>query len=1021
MYTDNAAAGRQSTVHDVPPSNTTASSLNGSDIPQQQRLDSECTNLAPVVEMIESGQGNEGVDPNDRASHHPFIQKDEGRFEAKENGQAKMAQQQDLSSRSGPELTVSATNLDLDLNEDRKKRRRTGSPGAGQDSHFQSGWQEQPKDSGFEGSSSKPTYQAETVETASPAKCGSEATPTPSNRVTPPRKMMKLRTDGRLVSPKAKDEETTKRRRKRKNGKEDPKGPGKVLVLSYGREPDSRQRMGNMIRDVLSGKLQLASISQHGSATTEVPLKLTAPSKPTTNQKPAYPPKPTHPFFLGKPKLEPKPEQTHPSKISDSNSTPFISASGRQIGGSPRKKNIKWSINQDGHESAPSISSGQTVLGRRFPGTKLPLWPPKDMTHVRGSPLADSKLPGTQSAATHSSARKLKEPTIQLAEDDDVLSPFRQLSSDLRTNIEQRHFSKGFHKPCRKVMSGKDLQCTIEPLLASKHPAILRLLENLKSSSSPFDRFECENEDWVHKYAPKHFAQVLQDEDRLSILREWLFSQAVLSVESGKKSSNHQPLNTGKPIKPKKKRRRTSDLDDFVVSGGEGSFDEEDPMDADDSPLGIDAEKQAVASRTGIRHNSSLRKLTSNSLPKTRAVIVSGPHGCGKTASVYAIAQELDFEVFEINASSRRSGRDLLDKIGDMTKNHLVHHSNDPWSESIDLEEMALDTQKDIDSGRQSTMQSFFTSKSKGKAPKRQSKPEKSPQESPRKKRQQKQSLVFLEEVDVLFEEDRQFWNTVVTLLINSKRPIIMTCTDENLIPSDDLHACAVLRLSSAEVDLATDYLLLVAANEGHLLSPDALRTLFTSKNMDLRASMAELNFWCQMAIGDEKGGLDWMLTRSETLQTPHGETEGQRVVSEDTYAEYMGILGGEQADDTSHMDIDECIDALIQATEGWNYDANDWTDFIKVDSIDVMNEHSPKRRAHLSQLELAYDALSAADIMPGSSLLEPMAVSISRAFIGLANHHRYGLIHHYPDLLMQQEATLRKGIASYKQNLTRT
>ncbi|XP_063079559.1 ATPase family AAA domain-containing protein 5 [Engraulis encrasicolus] len=53
-------------------------------------------------------------------------------------------------------------------------------------------------------------------------------------------------------------------------------------------------------------------------------------------------------------------------------------------------------------------------------------------------------------------------------------------------------------------------------------------------------------------------------------------------------------------------------------------------------------------------------------------LLITGPTGVGKTAAVYACAQELGFKVFEVNCSSQRSGRQILSQLKEATQSHQV-------------------------------------------------------------------------------------------------------------------------------------------------------------------------------------------------------------------------------------------------------------------------------------------------------------------------------------------------------------
>lgn len=52
-----------------------------------------------------------------------------------------------------------------------------------------------------------------------------------------------------------------------------------------------------------------------------------------------------------------------------------------------------------------------------------------------------------------------------------------------------------------------------------------------------------------------------------------------------------------------------------------------------------------------------------------------GPSSSGKTAAVYALAEELGYNVLEVNASSRRNGRTVLSHLHEATQSHSVNNS----------------------------------------------------------------------------------------------------------------------------------------------------------------------------------------------------------------------------------------------------------------------------------------------------------------------------------------------------------
>ena len=810
---------------------------------------------------------------------------------------------------------------------------------------------------------------------------------------TPKRKMLKLRTDGKLVSPKA---HTTagisKTRTMKKGDKRKTSLLHKIVIIKYGSDQERRSLFGQKIQDILAGPVQRVETLL---ATVPVTQKVALSTDP---------PKPTHPFFTGNSTLPGNGRSTEVRKAAgcggDLDKNTAVTTSTATPRRNPRvilqKDADAWSKIAAGFSKPP-----------RIPGAFEPLWPPNGMVHCRGLLNNDTaqsvSLHNIQTRLTH---KKLKEAETPILEHEEILYKYGQLSQQERKRLEEsRSFSAEvtvLRKPRRKLMTGSKLQDILRQRIVSNlpaaekslnkeqevfitgnmssqvatHNALLRIFHGIKLSLAPFDRFECEMQDWVHKYAPKCAADVLQPGQEVLMLRDWLKGLIVTSIVTGTADAKTREL----PVVPKmsivrvrKKRRRAEELDGFIIS----TDDEADELDeltepedlADSNLFSTKRSMLRAGDRPGVSlANGEIRRATN-------AVVISGPHGCGKTAAVYAVAQELDFEVFEINSGSRRSGKDLVDKVGDMARNHLVHQTatTDNLEES---DEHMVTIQQELDSGRQSTMQSFLKPNAKSKAhsksrPTSKQRVKDPPPKSPKKQKQQKQSLILLEEVDVLFEEDKQFWATTLSLILQSKRPIIMTCTDESLLPLDDMVLYAIFRFAPPTEQLAVDYLLLLAGNEGHLLQRDAVISLYTSKHRDLRATISELNFWCQMAIGDSKGGLDWMLIRSNAEEYLNDEGLPLRVVSDSTYLEGMGLFGRDGQSKSVFDDITKSTTLLSQAVQWWKVGLDDWPELYqtKRSSFAKAPETSRESLQLLETSDLVADALSVADLLPNLGL----------------------------------------------------
>ncbi|KGO67753.1 ATPase, AAA-type, core [Penicillium italicum] len=765
----------------------------------------------------------------------------------------------------------------------------------------------------------------------------------PVARTSARQKILRLNSKGGfLSSPASSPPRETKRRATGKRGRPR-KVERKVVTLKY--SVDTEKSLGRLIDDILDGR-----------AVQKPPATILSAQPRKTKCQPR---KPTHPFFSKKSAQKPGPASLNGSQ-SDNPDTSASVPSSQTTAGAPDKKRI-----------VPASGGSFTSFPRRvskFAELFDPLWPPQDLVHVRDvHPPPDVNDRGWNITQDR---KKSKVAAISIRDEENVLlAGTAEARRIARLSKQDYDALPVLRHPVRHVASSQVLHTAIERQMSwsspnrrfpwnSSSPPLARLRSALLTSVSAFDCATYEPQLWTHKYAPQSAEDVLQLGREPHMLRDWLRHLKITAVDTGK-SSKEKAKSKSKREKKAKKRQKADKLDGFVVSSEEEASEMDNLSGSDDELAGgVTTTPQRTVVRSGDM--ASVLHGVERKSPMTNAILLSGPAGSGKTASVYAVAKELDFEVFEINAGSRRSARDMLERVGDMTQNHLVHLLNE--SENA--------TDNDKDSAKQNKLKSFFKGQSsKARKPVSQlGQPSLKPETAPKRPREQKQSLILLEEADILFDEDRQFWTGVLTLISQSKRPIVITCNDESLIPTQDMSLHAILRYHKPAHEFSVDYLLLVAANEGHMLKREAVTRLYQGSGMDLRKSLMDLNFWCQMGVGSEKAGLDWLLPSWPPGSNVDHDGDRLRVLSLNTYERYMGWFNRDMI--VTQGSLDEETEIIRNSFQSWGLGLQDSEDMAGKNAVELLPPDQVQSISKTAQLDMLcreadyYDMRSSLDIL---------------------------------------------------------
>ncbi|XP_053154756.1 ATPase family AAA domain-containing protein 5 isoform X2 [Hemicordylus capensis] len=271
-------------------------------------------------------------------------------------------------------------------------------------------------------------------------------------------------------------------------------------------------------------------------------------------------------------------------------------------------------------------------------------------------------------------------------------------------------------------------------------------------------------------------------------------------------------------------------------------------------------------------------------------MLLIGPPGIGKTAAVYACAQELGFKIFEVNASCQRSGRQILSQLKEATQSHQVdkqgvnahkpcffnscsstksprkHSPRKEWSpKKLPVSPRKAGLKQGL---APKTLASYFkiSSKPKKKEEKvqgniKENNKDKLSEENIQKKSARSgsgeeesskkcaTSLILFEEVDIIFDEDVGFLNAIKTFMTTTKRPVILTTND----PSFSL----IFDGCFEEITFNVPPLINIASYLQVLCLAENLRTdirdfaaLLAANNCDIRQSILHLQFWVRSGGG---------------------------------------------------------------------------------------------------------------------------------------------------------------------------
>ncbi|XP_059341697.1 ATPase family AAA domain-containing protein 5 isoform X1 [Ammospiza nelsoni] len=422
------------------------------------------------------------------------------------------------------------------------------------------------------------------------------------------------------------------------------------------------------------------------------------------------------------------------------------------------------------------------------------------------------------------------------------------------------------------------------------------------SDPSALSGVEKEDMLWTEKYQPQDSSELVGNQKEIERLHSWL-------KEWKKRADLEEKRN-------QKREKEDKELEDSLSS-----------LDFKDSKS--DLEEETTLCNT---------------------VLITGPPGVGKTAAVYACAQELGFKIFEVNASCQRSGRQILSQLKEATQSHQVDkkgvNAHKPCffnSCGTTKSPKKMYSPKKVISPRKpplspkgaglkrnlpsKTLANYFKISAKRKDADGEATSEEktggNTQSSLEVKkdtqitsinkegggehnRKSATSLILFEEVDIIFDEDAGFLSAIKTFMATAKRPVILTTNDPTFSLMFDGYF-EEINFKTPSLINSVSYLQALCLAENLRTDVKDLAALLTTNNCDIRQSVLYLQFWARSGGGCLK----------EKHLAPHGEErrKADNIIhpakSKDSKVDFS------QADDSHLQEFPKCDTGCVETLLG--------------------------------------------------------------------------------------------------------